>query len=92
MSVSTLRRKSDTSCILIPGEDLPGVIVTESIIQYKFAREMEIQELCLLSLGGSPVIQDSCSPELLVRIQQSGLESKQLKHRLKKLLREFLNQ
>lgn len=91
VSVSTRRRKSDISCILTPGEGVPECIQNESIIQYKFAREMEIQELCLLSSGGSPVVQDSCSPELLARIQQGGLESKQLKHRLKKLLKEFLN-
>lgn len=92
VSVSTRRKKSDTSCILTPGHEIPGLIQDESIIQYKYAREMDINDLCSLSPGGIPDVKDSCSSELLERIQQGGLESKQLKHCLKNLLRNFLNQ
>lgn len=91
VSVSTRRKKSDTSCILTPGPGVPDLIEHESIIQYKYAREIDIDGLCSLSPGNLPDVKDSCSPELLQRIQQGGLNSKQLKHRLKNLLRDFLN-
>lgn len=92
VSLSTRRRKSDTSCVLIPGEGVPDLIVNESIIQYQFARELDFQGLGRLSIGKSPIVKASCSPELLMRIQQGGLVSKQLRNGLKKLLRDFLNQ
>lgn len=41
VNVTTKRVNSDTSCILVPGTGVPEFITRESIVAYKFAREID---------------------------------------------------
>ncbi len=91
VNVTTRRPKSETVCILNPGLDVPKFIKHESVIDYRYAREMDSQELGKVVTHNSPIPKDTCSPTLLQRIQQGGLASKRLKNKYKTALQEFLN-
>jgi hypothetical protein len=90
VNVTTRRSNSDVSCILVPGSDVPGFIVSESIVAYQFAREMDATELASFITPGSPIPKGYCSDTILERIQQGGLESKRLKNKYKNDLKAFL--
>jgi hypothetical protein len=90
VNVTTRRDNSETACILLPGPDMLGFITRESVVTYKYAREISIEELALLISPGSPIPKEICSPSVLMQIQQGGLISKRLKNRYKIALREFL--
>lgn len=90
VNVTTRRRNSEIICILYPGSDVPQFIRQESVIDYRYAREMDAQELARVVTHNSPIPKDTCSPNLLQRIQQAGLSSKRLKNKYKIALREFL--
>ncbi|MEM6592554.1 MAG: hypothetical protein AAGF66_11870 [Cyanobacteria bacterium P01_H01_bin.119] len=90
VNVTTRRSGSETTCILLPGEGVPSFIVRESVIAYKFAREMNATQLALLITPGSPTPKGICSDAVLLRIQQGGLASTRLKNKYKTALREFL--
>jgi hypothetical protein len=90
VNVTTRRDNSETACILMPGPDMPVFITRESVVTYKYAREISIEELALLIAPGSPIPKEICSLSVLMQIQQGGLISKRLKNRYKIALREFL--
>ncbi|NJP08380.1 MAG: hypothetical protein HC866_02000 [Leptolyngbyaceae cyanobacterium RU_5_1] len=90
VNVTTRRSSSETACILLPGSDVPSFIVHESVIAYRFAREMDATELANLITVGSPIPKESCSTTVLAKIQQGGLVSRQLKNKYKTALKAFL--
>jgi hypothetical protein len=90
VNVTTRRDGSETACILLPGPGLPGFIVRESVVAYRFAREIDAAELARLIAVGSPIPKGTCSMAVLAQIQQGGLVSKQLKNRYKAALKAFL--
>lgn len=90
VNVTTRRSKSETTCTLNPGSDVPSFIKHESVIAYKFAREMDGTQLAKLITPGSSVPKESCSSTILNQIQQGGLISKQLPKKYKKALKKFL--
>jgi hypothetical protein len=90
VNVTSRRPNSDTSCILLPGEDVPSFVARESVIAYQFAREISIEELGGLITSGSPIPKGSCSGDVLQQIQQGGLASKRLKNKYKNALKTFL--
>jgi hypothetical protein len=90
VNVTTRRSNSDPSCILLPGADVPGFIVNESVVAYQFAREIDATELASLITPGSPIPKGSCSDTILGKIQRGGLESKRLKNRYKDALKAFI--
>ncbi|NJM47479.1 MAG: hypothetical protein HC860_16025 [Alkalinema sp. RU_4_3] len=90
VNVTTRRENSETACILLPGPDMLAFVTHESVVAYKYAREISIEELAVLVTPGSPIPKDTCSPSVLIQIQQGGLISKRLKNRYKIALRAFL--
>jgi hypothetical protein len=90
VNVTTRRNSSETACILLPGPGMPGFITHESVVTYKYAREISVGDLATLITPGSPIPKDVCSPSVLIQIQQGGLISKRLKNRYKIALRDFL--
>jgi hypothetical protein len=92
VNVTTRRSKSETACILNPGVGVPKFIKNESVIAYQYAREMNATQLESLMTTGSPIPKDSCSADILGKIQQGGLVSKRLPKKFKKALRQFLDQ
>lgn len=90
VNVTSRRTKSEATCVLTPGSDVPSFIVRESVIAYQFAREMNSTELAGLIAAGSPIPKCSFSPTALEQIQQSGLLSKRLKNKYKDALKAFL--
>jgi hypothetical protein len=90
VNVTSRRRNSEDSCILMPGSDVPNFIVRESVIAYQYAREMDAIELASLITVGSPIPKGSCSAITLERIQKGGLASKRLMNKYKTALKTFL--
>jgi hypothetical protein len=90
VNVSSRRPNSDTSCVLLPGPDVPSFVIRESVVAYQYAREIDAMELLGLITAGSPIPKGSCSEAILSRIQQGGLISKRLKNRYKDTLKAFL--
>lgn len=90
VNVTSRRRNSEVSCILMPGSDVPNFIVRESVIAYQYAREMDAIELASLIAVGSPIPKGSCSTITLERIQTGGLASKRLMNKYKTALKTFL--
>jgi hypothetical protein len=90
VNVTTRRSNSETSCILIPGLDVPNFIKSKSVVAYQYAREMNAIDLASLITAGSPIPKGSCSDTVLARIQQGGLASRRLRNRYKIALKSFL--
>lgn len=90
VNITTRRNKSDTSCILTPDNDALNFIKHESIIAYNFAREINGNQLAILITKNSPIPKESCSPNLLRKIQEGGLKSKQLQKKYIKVLKQTL--
>ncbi|MEM6839543.1 MAG: hypothetical protein AAF609_22205 [Cyanobacteria bacterium P01_C01_bin.120] len=91
VNVTTRRSNSETTCILLPGSGVPKFVMRESVIAYRFARDMDAAQLAALITPGSPIPKDRCSESVLERIQQGGLVSKRLKNSYKAALRAFLS-
>lgn len=90
VNVTTRRAKSETTCILNAGVGVPSFVKHESVICYQFAREMTKKDINALTTKGSTIPKDSCSSEVLNKIQQGGLISKRLPKKYKEVLRNFL--
>ncbi|MFW6358851.1 MAG: hypothetical protein ACOC0N_06515 [Chroococcales cyanobacterium] len=90
VNVTSRRPNSETACVLIPGSGVPSFIIHESVIAYRFAREMDATELQRLVTPGSPIPKGTCSTSVLQNIQQGGLISRQLRNRYKQSLKAFL--
>ena len=90
VSINSRQPKSETICILEPGPDVPDFIVHESVVNYRFARELTIKDLSKLMPPGHRSTRGYCSNAVLKRIQTGGLTSKRLKNRYKSALRDFM--
>jgi hypothetical protein len=90
VNVTTRRANSETVCILKPGVGVPKFIKNESVIAYQYAREINAIELAKLITTNSPIPKDSCSANILDKIQQGGLVSTRLRIKFKKALKQFL--
>lgn len=90
VNVTTKRPNSDTSCILQPNSAMPNFIVRESVIAYQFAREIDSNTLAVLITPGSPIPKGSFNQNTLLQIQLGGINSKRLKKKYKKALKDFL--
>ena len=90
VNVTSRKPNSEAACVLLPGPGVPSFIVRESVIAYRFAREMNATELAGLITAGSPIPKGSCSVAVLAQIQQGGLVSKRLENRYKTALKAFL--
>lgn len=89
VNVTTRRHRSDTSCILRPGDH--RFIRHESVINYRDAREIDAETMAELVSRGISVFYPSFDARVVQRIQQGGLNSKRLKNRYKNYLRAFLD-
>lgn len=90
VNITTLRKSSENVCILEPGAGVPSFVRHKSAIAYNYAREMNAKQLASCITQGSPTPKDSCSTDILKKIQQGGLNSKRLKRKLKEALKKFL--
>ena len=89
--INSRQPKSELACILKPGPDVPDFIIHESVVNYRFARELTAQDLAKLIPAGDRIAKADCSSTVLQRIQQGGLASKRLKNRYKLALKDFLD-
>ncbi len=90
VNVTTRRRNSEVTCVLLPGAEMPSFIQHESVIAYRFAREMDAGEIERVITPGSPRPKTRFSAKVLRRIQQGALESDELRNRYKTTLKKFL--
>jgi hypothetical protein len=90
VNVTSRRPKSDSACILLPGQGVPSFVSRESVIAYQYARQMNAIELAGLITAGSPIPKGFCSAAILAKIQQGGLVSKRLPNKHKAALQAFL--
>ena len=90
VSINSRQPKSENVCILKPGPDVPDFIVHESVVNYRFARELTAKDLAKLIPADSRTVKGYCSYEVLKRIQEGGLASKRLKNRHKIALKDFM--
>jgi hypothetical protein len=91
INATTQRDNSETTCILQPGSGVPNFITHESVIVYKYAREINATVISELIAEGNCVQKGSCSETVLMQIQQGGLVSRRLKNKYKTVLKNFLN-
>ncbi|MEL6439294.1 MAG: hypothetical protein AAFQ80_08595 [Cyanobacteria bacterium J06621_8] len=87
VSVITKKPNSELACVLSPGFNSPRFIVKESVIDYRYAREMNSKQLNRAI--GSSTFRDCCLPEILQKIQQGGIISKRLKNKYKDILKPY---
>ena len=90
VSINSRQLKSETVCILEPGPDVPDFIVHESVVNYRFARELTAKDLAKLIPPGYRSARGYCSNAVLKRIQIGGLNSKRLKNRYKLALKDYM--
>lgn len=87
VSVITRKPKSELACVLIPSFESPSFVVKESVIDYRYAREMNHKQL--LTAIDFNDFRERCSPKILKSIQQGAIESKRLKNKYKKILEQY---
>jgi hypothetical protein len=86
--ITTQRENSDNSCVIQP-EDIPLSFVKHaSVIGYNHAKEFSEYAICDATEHGYCKSLGSIDSDLLQRILKSALESKRLKNRWKKIIRE----
>lgn len=90
VSINSRQPKSETVCILEPGPEVPDFITDESVVNYRFARELTAKDLTKLMPTDSRAAEGQCSDSVLKRIQQGGLVSKRLKNRYRLALKDFM--
>ena len=90
VSINSRQPKSETVCILKPGPDVPDFIIHESVVNYRFARELTAKDLAKLIPAGIRATKGQCSNSVVKRIQEGGLASKRLKNRYKLALQDFM--
>jgi hypothetical protein len=89
VNASTRRENSEITYILTPSAEVPEFIKNESVIVYKYAREISIAEIDKLIAQGDCTIKGSCSTNVIEQIQQGGLVSKRLPNKYKAALKAF---
>lgn len=87
VNATTPRENSETACVLTPGVGIPDFINHESVIVYKYAREIDIT----LLNEESCIWKGCCSESVLIQIQKGGLDSKRLKNKYKTVLKTLLS-
>lgn len=91
VNVTTRREKSENTCIIQPDTaGVPSFISRESVIAYKYAREMNNNQLSRLICEGSRIPKCCFPADILLKIQQGGIASRQLPKIYKKALKRFL--
>jgi hypothetical protein len=91
VNATTRRENSETTCILMPSLDVPEFIRNESVIVYKYAREITTVEIDKLIDQGDCTIKGVCSTNIVKQIQQGGLASKRLSNKYKAALKSYLD-
>lgn len=86
------RPKSDLSCVLEPGEDLPDFIEHATVVGYRDALEMTAFGFEDATKRGHCTTAGKVDEFTLELILRSGLESKFLKNKWKKVIREILKE
>jgi len=86
VNITTLRHNSDTSCILQSGDH--PFIKHDSVINYKGAQELNPLEIPNLTKNGKFYKRTAISSTILKKIQYGGINSKRLKKKFKKVLKE----
>ncbi|MFA9202061.1 MAG: hypothetical protein ACEQSC_00720 [Candidatus Nanopelagicaceae bacterium] len=86
--VITKKPKSELACVIKPSPQSPSFIVKESVIDYRYAREINVKELFKVTDINSS--RECCSPEILEEIKRGGVQSKRLKNRYKDILKRFV--
>ena len=86
VNVTTRKLKSETACVLLPGLGVPAFITHESVVTYRFAREIDAAGLAQLSA----IRKGFCSIAVLTQIQKGGIASRKLTNRYKNTLKTLL--
>jgi hypothetical protein len=90
VNATTRRENSEITCILTPSSDVPDFIKNESVIVYKYAREISVVEIEKLISKGDCTSKGFCSATITDQIQQGGLVSRRLPNKYKAKLKNFL--
>ena len=90
VNATTRRENSETTCILTPSVDLPDFIRNESVIVYKYAREISVVDIDKLIVQGECTRKGCCATTIVAQIQQGGLVSKRLANKYKTALKACL--
>lgn len=91
VNVTTRRENSENTCILTPSSDVPDFIKNESVVVYKYAREISVVEIEKLISKGDCTSKGFCAETIIEQIQQGGLVSKRLPNKYKAALKAFLD-
>lgn len=91
VNATTRRENSEATCVITPSSDVPEFIRNESVIVYKYAREISTLEIDKLITQGNCTIKGACSTNIVEQIQQGGLVSKRLSNKYKTALKAFLD-
>jgi len=86
VSVITKKPRSELACVIKPSPQSPSFIVKESVVDYRYALEMNAKNLLKMIENNS--FRECCSPEILREIQQGGIKSKRLKNKYKIILKQ----
>ena len=92
--VNLTKRRSiyETVCVLQPNTvGVPSYVKAESVIAYRFARELDAHQLAIDICEGSRIPKCTFSPDILDKIQQGGVISNRIEPRHKRALKQFLN-
>lgn len=91
VNATTRRENSEITCILTPSYGVPDFIRKESVIVYKYAREISVVEIEKLISQGDCTSKGFCSATIVEQIQQGGLVSRRLQNKYKAALKAFLD-
>lgn len=73
LSFTTLRDKSDRSCVVQPGEH--PFVQEATCIAYRHGRHLSLQQLQAMAMAGALQMREPVSEALLARIRQGARES-----------------
>ena len=92
VNATTPRENSEMVCVLKPGLGMSDFITHESVIVYKYAREISTTALNDLISKGSCFQKGCFSEGVLLQIQQGGLTSKRLPNKYKSILKNLFGE
>ncbi len=92
VNATTPRENSEMVCVLKPGLGMSDFITHESVIVYKYAREINTTALNDLISKGSCFQKGRFSESVLLQIQQGGLTSKRLPNKYKSILKTLFGE
>ncbi len=85
VNATTLKSDSDMSCVLTPGPGVPDFIIHQSAITYRHAREIAITKIPKLIKFNQLTRKGRCSADILEKIKQGALVSRQLPNKYKQM-------